>query len=82
MKNFRYFSVSLKLVLLFSLLAGSFSSASAQDAIPQATLLIPEDTEVVPDQYIVVYKPGYLRVEESGAAGGGLGDDQQHGGPC
>jgi len=65
MIRFRVFSFSLIFALLLSLFAGPFAGANAQEPQPVAPLVAPDGVEVVPDQYIVVYKEDVLRFETS-----------------
>ncbi len=65
MTRSRVFSFSLILGLLLSLLAVPFSGANAQEPQPLAPLVTTEGAEVIPNQYIVVYKEDALRFETS-----------------
>ena len=59
----RVFSVTLVLALLLGLLAGNPVRVNAQQPEPPAPLILTAGDEVVPEQYIVVYKQGALRFE-------------------
>lgn len=61
----RTLAVSLVIALLFSLLGGVSTPAYAQAPQPPAPLITTPGAEVVPGQYIVVYKEGALRFETS-----------------
>lgn len=63
MTRFRVVSFSIILFLLLSLLAGAPSRVNAQQPEPPAPLILTADAEEVPEQYIVVYKPGALRFD-------------------
>jgi hypothetical protein len=63
MIKLRAFSVFLVISLLLGLLAGNPVAVKAQQPEPPAPLILPAGEEVVPEQYIVVYKPGALRFE-------------------
>ncbi|MGC1379088.1 MAG: S8 family serine peptidase [Anaerolineales bacterium] len=56
-------------VALALLLALSFNAVpvQAQDQPPIAPLLTPEKAEIVPDRYIVVYKPGFIAANAESA---------------
>ncbi len=56
----RFCLFSLLLALLAGLLAVPMSSAIAQQPLPPAPLILPQDAEIVPGQYIVVFKAGVL----------------------
>ncbi|HQL40531.1 MAG TPA: S8 family serine peptidase, partial [Anaerolineaceae bacterium] len=56
----RFFVFSLLLALLAGLLAAPMSSVFAQQPLPPAPLILPQDAEIVPGQYIVVFKAGIL----------------------
>ena len=56
----RIFVCCLFLALMGSLLATPVPVASAQQPLPPAPLILPQDAEIVPGQYIVVFKAGVL----------------------
>jgi hypothetical protein len=63
MIKLRAFSVFLVISLLLGLLAGNPIAVKAQQPEPPAPLILTADEEVVPEQYIVVYKENTLRFE-------------------
>ncbi len=63
MMRSRSLSLALILSLLLSLLSITFNGVNAQDPQPPAPLYTPTDSELVKDQYIVVYKENVLRFE-------------------
>jgi len=66
MTKFRAFAVFLILALFLSLLAGNpVVNVKAQQPEPPAPLILTTDEEVIPEQYIVVYKEGALPFETS-----------------
>jgi len=65
MTRFRVFSFSLILCPPAQPVCGTFRRCDAQEPQPVAPLVAPDGVEVVPDQYIVVYKEDVLRFETS-----------------
>ena len=65
MTKYRILAVTLIFALLFSLLGGASTRVNAQAPQPPAPLILTADEEVIPEQYIVVYKEGALRFETS-----------------